>query len=315
MRLALIVSIILQFIAAGYAFSLIRKTKYNISWVFISVAFLLMAFRRVIDLIPFLDRDYKIEMEIMSKWVGIFNSLLIVLGSFYLKKVFDFIDRINDMRTKSERRVLDAIVRTEEKERRRFAKELHDGLGPLLSSAKLSASALGNSKDHELNKEIAKNINLVVNEAINSIKEISNNLSPHVLENFGLANATQDFIDKINSLKKLNISFKHNIHSERFNNNIEVILYRIVNELITNTIKHANAKRIDVEFYKSDEILFIYFADDGIGFNTSIIMSEENSGMGYSNIFSRLKTLNGQIDLHSAHNKGVNIRISVPVNL
>jgi signal transduction histidine kinase len=84
---------------------------------------------------------------------------------------------------------LNATIRTEEKERRRFAKDLHDDLGPLLSTIKMSVSALSNQKNEENKNEIIQNIDLVVDEAISSIKNISNNLSPHILTNFGLEKA------------------------------------------------------------------------------------------------------------------------------
>jgi len=314
MKIALICSIILQFIAAGFGLGLIRKTKYNISWVLISIAFLLMAFRRIIDLVPYLDREYKVEMEIMSKWFGVLNSILLVVAAFYIRKIFEFIERINQLRSKSEKRVINAIVRTEEKERRRFAKELHDGLGPLLSSFKMSVSALKSSSDPVMNEKITNNLSVVVNEAIVSLKEISNNLSPHILENFGLSSAISAFTDKINALKGLQINYESNINGVRFKTNFETIVYRIVCELITNTIRHANADTVKLNAEIDDHLLRIIYKDDGEGFDTHTVLNEENTGMGYSNIFSRLKTLNGFILLNSEPNHGVNIQISVPLD-
>lgn len=313
MKIALIISIFLQFIAAGYAVGLIRKTKYNISWALISIAFLFMAGRRVIDLIPYLDREYKVEMEIISKWIGVITSGILVIAAFFIRKIFIFIDRINVLRNKSEKRILNAIVQTEEKERRRFAKELHDGLGPLLSTVKMSASALSTNYDVEANKRIIINLNKVTNEAISSLKEISNNLSPHVLQNFGLASATSSFIQRVNTLKGLEIGFEHNIENERFAPNFEIVIYRIICELITNTIRHADAKFIDIKVHYENDLFKLTYTDDGIGFDANYVINEESSGMGYSNISSRLKSLNGFILLNTAINEGVKIQISVPV--
>ena len=130
-------------------------------------------------------------------WLGIITSLCFAGGILIVNKIFNYIARTESQRRISERRILNTVLRTEEKERQRFSKDLHDGLGPLLSSAKMSVSALNSADMSEQNKEIIRNVNYVVDEAIRSLREISANLSPHVLNDFGLSRAISNFINKL----------------------------------------------------------------------------------------------------------------------
>jgi signal transduction histidine kinase len=193
----------------------------------------------------------------------------------------------------------------------RFAKDLHDGLGPLLSAIKLSVSALLLKERSKDEKEILLNADEIVNEAIKSIKEISNNLSPYVLTHFGLATAIKNFTDKINENKSLEIDFQSNIFQKRFDNNIEVVLYRAICELVNNTIKHANATLIKIRLEQIENKLIINYDDDGIGFNPSLINDENDMGMGLQNIFSRVRSINGEICVENKSTKGMLFIISI----
>ncbi len=113
------------------------------------------------------------------------------------------------------KRILTAVLRTEEKSRSHFSKELHDGLGPLLSSARMSLTALARDERSPEQKEIIDNTTYVIDEAIRSLREISNNLSPHVLNDFGLARGVQNFIDKSAAMHDVKIRFTTNLRAER----------------------------------------------------------------------------------------------------
>lgn len=311
--IALITAILLQFFAAITAISLIKRTKYNISWMLLSVALLLMAVRRVFELIPFFIITDEPPVVTISNWLGICISIIIAIGIIFIKKIFKYLERIENFRLKSESRILSTIIKTEEKERRRFAKDLHDGLGPLLSSVKMSVSALSQSGQNDVNKKILNNMELVVNEALGSIKEISNNLSPHILDNFGLLNAVKSFAEKVSVSKTIDIDVNSNLNNTRFDYNVEVILYRVICELVSNTIKHASAKTINIDLYLKEKLLTLYYYDNGIGFNVDEVINNEIKGMGLSNILSRIKSINGTFEIESEKNEGVHINIKVNV--
>jgi signal transduction histidine kinase len=312
--ISLIITIILQFIAAFTALRLIKKTKYSISWILISIGLLIMAIQRAFEFIPHVFRNWEKDVSTINTWLGIVSSLVLAVGVFLIRKIFNYLKKIEKNRIESEKHVLQAVVRTEERERRRFAKDLHDGLGPLLSTVKMSVSTLYKLEADRKKLEIIGNADLIINEAIRSLKEISNNLSPHILDNFGLASAINSFVSKINTTKSINIDFKSDIYDKRFDYNIEVVLYRVLCELINNTVKHAQAKNIDIELSLRENILSLKYTDDGIGFDVNLVLSKQSVGMGYSNIINRIRSIKGMINIESDENKGTKAIIIVNIN-
>lgn len=210
-----------------------------------------------------------------------------------------------------DRKILQTIISTEEKERSRFAQDLHDDLGPLLSTAKLYIRSFETASDPK-NKEIAITRCLrAIDEAIMSIKEIANNISPHILRNFGLTSGINSLVNKINETNTVNISFSTRL-VERFDEITESSIFRVVSELVNNTIKHAGAQRIYIDLNKSENDIMLIYSDDGIGFHIDNALNKQMS-RGLSNILNRVKSLGGEIELDSAPDKGFNVFIRIPV--
>lgn len=303
MKIAVIVSIVCQLLAAIYALSLTRYTKFNISWVLISIAFLLIAVRGILDLVPFYYKELQSELYLIDRLLEISIAVLLLLGVIFIRRLFKFLKRIDDIRRESENRVLQAIMQTEEKERRQLAKDLHDGIGPLLSNIKMSVSALDKTQINGFNRTVIDNIGNLINESITSLKLTSNNLSPHILESFGLASATNAFIENIRLLGKMDISFSNNIEEIRFDSQVETNIYRIICELFQNTIKHASASSVSLLIHYQESRLIIQYFDDGRGFDPAD--NSKMNGMGISNMHSRLKALNGEIEIKRIQPKGM----------
>ena len=273
-----------------------------------------MAINRLFELIPVLYEKIPIDMNVVFTWMGLITSFLVAIGVLMIRKIFNFIKRAEQARREAEKRVLNAIIQTEEKERKRFAKDLHDGLGPLLSTVKMSVSTLQLMDTDSARKEIIENTAHVVDESIKSIKEISNNLSPHILNNFGLASAIKDFTNKIDS-KVIQINFDSNAFNRRFEDNIEVVLYRVVCELINNTLKHAQAKTIDINFTYQHKTILLSYSDDGVGFDVNEVLGDNppSTGMGYSNMMSRVNSIKGKMDMESTPESGTKVLIRVKI--
>lgn len=310
-QIALIVSIVLQFMAAFIAIRLTRVTKYNLSWILISSGFLLMAARRLIEIIPFFYSKIPVDVEALFTWLGFIASLFLTVGVLLIRKIFIFLKKVEETRREAEKKVLSAIIQTEEKERKRFAKDMHDGLGPLLSTVKLSVSLL---KERTADSEVAtiiSNTDSAINEAIKTIKEISNNLSPHMLIHFGLVSAIRNFTSKLTYPSSMAIHFQTNLKDERFGEETEVILYRIVCELLNNSIRHANASRVDILLNALAGGLLLSYSDDGVGFDVQEVIHGERKGMGFSNIISRIHSIKGSIDIDSEPGQGVKVVIRV----
>lgn len=315
LRILFVITIILQFFAVGVAVKLIRVTKYNSSWMLLTIGFILMAITRLVEFLPYISEIKPQDTREIFVWGGLVTSLSFAIGVFLIQKIFKYMKRVEESRRTTEKMFLNTIIQTEEKERKRFAKDLHDGLGPLLSSVKMSVSSLAQMKQDEASREIIENTELVINEAIKSIKEISDNLSPHVLSNFGLVRALSNFINKINVAKTIKINLITELKDERFDVNLEVVLYRVVCELINNTIKHAQAKKINISLFQEGEYLNIIYKDDGKGFDVSKIVEHQGStGMGFSNIYSRINSLKGEISIESESKKGTQVTIKVLIN-
>jgi len=208
---------------------------------------------------------------------------------------------------------LSAIIKTEEKERQHFAKELHDGLGPLLSSVKMALSANNPDGNKDENKKIMNNCEYLIDESIASLKEISNKLSPHILNNYGLLKALKSFINKLHLNNYPSINLNSNIENKRFSYNIEVVLYRVICELITNTLKHANARNIYIDLLSDEKVISLAYIDDGIGFDLEKT-DYEQKGLGYSNINSRIKSLNGTYTIFTKENEGLRVNIQISIN-
>jgi signal transduction histidine kinase len=309
--IALIISIVLQIIAAIIALRFMKLTKYRLSWILLSLSFGLMAVRKIIQFFEFFKGTPSFTWQLIDEWIGVLISVMIIVGVVLIRELFYSLKRADTDRLRSEKRVINAIINTEENERKRFAKDLHDGLGPILSTVKMSLSALTDRIKDPSGSVILTNTNHLVNEAISTIKDISNNLSPHVLSNFGLASAISAFTTKINQTKAVEIDFKSNMEDQRLDNDKEVVVYRAVCELINNSILHSGASRIEIELNKHEKFITLQFYDNGRGFDTSSISKEDTKGTGLSNIETRVKTVEGVFILESTPGKGTSALIKL----
>jgi signal transduction histidine kinase len=311
----LIIATISQIVGAVVAIRLVRRTKFNLSWVLIAIAIVLMAVQNVIRFVPHIWRELSYNVEMLINWLSIVAAIFIVCGVFLISKIFDYLQQVEKERKESEEKMLAAIIQAEEKERRRLAKELHDGLGPLLSTVRMSISALRkHNNENEQAIKIVDNTEQIIKEAIMTVREISNNLSPHVLDNFGLIDAIKTFCTPINSLGEISVSFKTNVQGERFGEQTENILFRVFCEFLNNAIKHSKAKNVEVELMKHNNVLRLLISDDGKGFNVSKMLNNSEKmgfGMGLSNIYSRVKAIGGTVNIESSKKTGTDAIIVI----
>ena len=193
-KVFLIIAVIIQTVATVYALRLVRATKYNAVWILFIIGFSLLSVERIMQVMV-VNGGVGIPHDTFS-WLGVVISICMSIGVMYAHKLIRYIDRLNRQRQLMQKRILTAVLRTEEKSRSQFSKELHDGLGPLLSSAKMSLTALSREERTPAQREIIDNTTYVIDEAIRSLREISNNLSPQVLNDFGLARGIQNFAQR-----------------------------------------------------------------------------------------------------------------------
>ena len=211
----------------------------------------------------------------------------------------------------TQKKLLTTIIATEEKERKKFAANLHDDLGPLLSTIKLYTNLL-KSKIPEETKEhkLVEDIEEITELSISTARDVTKRMTPAVLEEFGLATALKEFCRYINTTQSVKIDVSTSNY-RKINNDIEeTILYQISKELINNTLKHAKANNIRIELKTQNDMVLLYYKDDGIGFNPENKL-KFSTGLGLNNIVNKVKTIKGNCDFYSANNKGLRVLITL----
>ncbi len=259
--------------------------------------------------------DYTIPYEVRMKYSNTSYRVFEVKSQSMLNhpSVRSIIFTVSDITDRKimEKQILDAIIKTEEKERERFAKDLHDDLGPLLSSIKMYIGMFDKAKDEKKQQFIVQNLQDIVKEAIATTKDVSNDLNPHVLNNYGLVSALELFIDKVSS--NIEIKFHQEIDSTRYTPAIELSVYRVSKELLNNSIKHSGANQISIELFEKNDSLYLKFEDNGKGLEEKALAAKKPGGMGLSNIISRAKSLNANFNFHTNLENGFKFDLVVPL--
>ncbi len=228
------------------------------------------------------------------------------------EKAFMHIVRDITDRATLERKILRKVFETEEKERSRFAKDLHDSLGALLSAVKLKLSVLENENiNRQESLKIVKRCKDLITTAVRTTREIANNIRPYEIGDLGLVAAINNLCNQIQIDGKLNIKVLTDNLSGTFDREIEIIVYRIINELINNTIKHSDAKNISIKLFDLFNKLFLVYTDDGKGFDIQKVNSNNMNGMGLKNMINRIKSINGKCEINSSVGSGVEVVIEI----
>ena len=212
-------------------------------------------------------------------------------------------------RKQMQRRIFQAMVESEEAERERYAKELHDGLGPILSTCKIYFHALSKIGDEVQRSEYMKRTDELLEESLQSIKEISNNLSPHILKNYGLIQALESFVDKLKNVTHIKFSIQSE-YDQRLSELFEFTLYRTLVELINNSIKYSEANEINITMNQEKKKLMVRFSDNGKGFDYEKI-KRQGKGFGLLNLENRIKEIGGDYSYVSTSDNGVHVTISL----
>lgn len=243
-------------------------------------------------------------LERNSKWVTVSISIAVLLawGLIFMRIVGN--QKRKRLRLDYERHLLEAQLKGEERERGRTARELHDGVASILSAAKIRIhNATVSGREEKALPEIGELIEVAVRE----IRSISHNLAPEFLLREGLACAVESFCHRVNG-RELAVDFYLIGDIPRFDRTVELMLYRTVQEAVTNMIKHSGASEGIVQFESSGSILRITVEDNGTGFNTNNLSGK---GLGLSGLACRISSLGGTIDIRSSPGNGTTIYIEI----
>ncbi|MEI6088084.1 MAG: sensor histidine kinase [Bacteroidota bacterium] len=257
----------------------------------------------------------KFEISKRNYWIGGLSISFILISLL----VYSFNHRNqlkkeaqNQLRLrKSEEQATKAVLEAEENERIRIASDLHDGIGQMMSVAKMNLSAIEDEIPFLNIDQKNKYLNAIalVDDSCKEVRIISHNMMPNALIKTGLANAVRKFLDDLH-----NRSIKINLYTEglneRIDSNTEIILYRIIQETVANVFKHAHANILDITLIKEPLSINIVIEDNGKGFDLSQAKSKD--GIGLKNIESRVIFLKGTIEWDSKIGKGTVVVINIP---
>jgi len=216
-------------------------------------------------------------------------------------------------RKEVERRIVTAILQTEERERKRFATDLHDGLAPILSTIKLYADLIRKGNFRKISMDEAlQSLEELTDQAIQSSREISNNIMPSMLQDFGLALAVKEFCSYINNTQSLQITVDTDQYQDGVPGIEETILFQAVKELVNNTLKHSEAKHAEIFLEKNEWNVNLLYKDDGKGFVVEQKL-EERSGLGLNSIVSKVENIHGRCIIKSEPLQGMRALITLDI--
>jgi signal transduction histidine kinase len=205
---------------------------------------------------------------------------------------------------------IDAIIDAQEKEQSRIADDLHDNLGSKIATLKLYIEELSNEKEDTTEKDtlLEKLMNLA-EDTYKEVRQIAHDKNSGALINKGLIPSIKKIANEISISEKLQIDVININVNKRIKNNIEIRVFRILQELLTNIIKHAEASEVTIQFSEDEEILNVMAEDNGLGFNTN----EITHGLGLTNIEKRLDKIDGSIVIDSTVGNGTTIILNIPL--
>ncbi len=269
-------------------------------------------------------KESEIKRESLGKRISLIISfsllLLLIIGTVSFlqqkrinkKKSLLAQQQIESILSDQELKSINAMLEGQDNERKRIAEDLHDRVGSILSTVKLYFGSLNTKIDtyQDENKKQYDQANTLLDEAVQEVRRISHNLISGILMKFGLVPALKDLCDTVEGTQQLKINLKVFNVDERMDGQTEISIYRIIQELLSNVLKHAKATEVTISLTRNDGNLNIIIEDNGKGFDTNM----NYEGIGLKNILSRVEKLNGQVKFDSVIDRGTTVIIDLPVD-
>lgn len=254
-----------------------------------------------------IDQEELISVIIYTFSAFLLMAMVLVLFFYFSrKKIIEKEIENKNLELTYQKELLHAIIITQEEERKRIAQDLHDDISSKLNIVSLNSHLLTakNLSEKELN-EISLNIINLTSKALDNSRRIAHDLLPPVLEKFGLHAGVEELCFEINSSKSIEIEYKNTVVFNHDDIHKHLHVFRIIQELFNNSIKHGKATKIKLSFFKKNDQYFCEFFDNGVGFDTNKLYKKK--GLGMRNIESRVSFLKGDLKLTSEINKGMQV--------
>jgi len=258
----------------------------------------------------------KLSIAGRNKTIGIIVALFAVASifgwSFYSRNKLKQKAALQRQMMEQQDVLTQAVLEAEEKERRRIAGDLHDGVGQLFSAVKMNLSGLIHRVNIQRDEDrfLAEKTMALVDESCKEVRAISHQMMPNMLLRSGIASDVKSFIEKIDS-ESLKITVEASGFKDSIESNVETVLYRVIQEAVNNVIKHSKASHLAIILNRDAEAIYVDISDDGVGFNTALLADFE--GIGLKNISTRVEYLKGTVKFISSPGMGTTVKIWVPV--
>jgi len=256
------------------------------------------------------DNEFILFIVISVAIMLVFALGLIIFFSTSQKRIQS--EKLTNQQIKIEfqKKLLESIIHTQEKERDRIARELHDDVGSKLNVIHLNLhllkKAIAKGQDPE---QILDHIRSSLDESIQTSRDISHELMPPVLSKFGIHSAMEELENTINRTGVVKLSINSQVEWKLNDDMQQLHMFRIVQELVQNALKHAQARNVNIEFEKKENLLCLNYFDDGVGFPKG----EQTTGLGLDNLETRVQVLNGSWQINRSVQKGAEINIRIPL--
>lgn len=246
----------------------------------------------------------------------ILASGIIVFVMLYQRRMLQHQEQVRELQDLKQRQLLEATLQAQEEERRRVARDLHDEVGAMLALVKLNMHQLVNNAEVQDEGLIAagQSIKQQLDDVLSSVRRISHDLMPVVLEKMGLAQALEALRRSFLITGQLQVTVKYNEKNRRLQAKHELLLYRMVQELLNNTLKHAEASEVTLDLFFGEDRTELTYTDNGKGFDLSSLQSRQSAegGLGIMSLQSRAALMGGSITLTTSPGKGTKAEISLP---
>ncbi|MFK7810853.1 MAG: sensor histidine kinase [Maribacter sp.] len=220
---------------------------------------------------------------------------------------------VQQLKQEQQNKIFSAMIEGQEKERKRLAIDLHDGLGGRLSGISMNLSKLDKDEPKQYPKKQLQKVMKDLNDSLTELRNIARNMMPETLVKFGLQAALKDYCSSMTGTDtKVTLQFYGT--DKGIDINQQVTMYRVIQELINNAIKHAKATEVLVQFMREGNQVDITVEDNGVGFNKNESLKEKNSGMGLSNLQTRVAYLKGDIDFETEENEGTTVNVHINID-
>lgn len=239
---------------------------------------------------------------------------IILFLSFYQRKLFGQKIKMEKLKHDHQKNLLKATLDGQEEERSRIAMDLHDEIGGILSTLKLYISQIKEGKSEGDIIRLKKESENILDEAVSKVRMISHNITPPNLESFGLIKAMKDLANQISTSGSLKVAIECN-DERRLDTSSEIHLFRVLQELLNNTVKHSGANNVNIVFNFSDDEYELTYSDDGIGMDVGKNeLSREFSGIGLRTIASRVEMIGGSLSWVETEGQGMKLKIMARTN-